>query len=90
MDPELSGWIRETRPEGARWSAPPEMLQAGPHAALAHALARLSDATKLVGVEVTPASLETAYLAVTGRSIDADSDIKASQTLNESSNDARA
>jgi hypothetical protein len=89
-DPELTGWIRESLPEGARWSAPPDMLLAGPHAALAHALAGLSDATKLVGVEVTPASLETAYLAITGRSIDAESDNKESQTRVESSHDARA
>ena len=90
MDPELAGWIRESLPEGARWSAPPHLLLAGPHAALARALAGLSDATRLVGVEVTPASLETAYLAITGRNIDADSDAKESRTLKESSHDAHA
>ena len=66
-------WLGRRR-RGRRWrpfagvgalDAPP-LAQARPRAVLADALGRLGPATKLDGIDVTPASLETAFLAVTG------------------------
>jgi ABC-2 type transport system ATP-binding protein len=60
--PPLSGW----RPDGTRLVPIHEI--ADPGAAAAQALARLgAGAGGLLGVELTPADLETAYLAITGR-----------------------
>lgn len=59
--PALEGW----RVDGA--SLVPNMALKDPGRAAAAALARLGDATSgLLGVEITPPSLETAYLAITG------------------------
>jgi ABC-2 type transport system ATP-binding protein len=80
--PMLPGWEPTAAPEGAtlpagsvRWNAPSEALKTGQAAVLADALGRLGTATTLEGVDVTPASLETAFLAITGRHLTGSEDV---------------
>ncbi len=49
-----------------RWDAPTSAIKTDRVAALADALGRLGARTKLEGVDVTPASLESAFLDITG------------------------
>lgn len=68
--PTLPGWVPTSLPGGAiRWDATTSALHAGAAAGLADALARLGVGTTLEAVDVTPASLETAFLAVTGHAL---------------------
>lgn len=63
--PDLDGWIAEAD------TLVPTRPPADPGAAAAAALAALGDKTSaLVGVEITGPSLESAYLAITGRTMD--------------------
>jgi len=76
--PELPGWIAtplvaESPPAGAlRWEASASALTADTAAVLADALSRLGTGTTLEGVDVAPASLESAFLAITGHHLAAD------------------
>ena len=65
--PTLPGW-RPTLLDDAKvsWDASRSALKTDRAAALADALGRLGARTKLEGVDVTPASLESAFLAITG------------------------
>ncbi len=69
--PVLPGWKPKATPDGMiRWDASDDL--AGSEASsLADALARLGASTTLEAVDVTPASLESAFLAVTGQRLTA-------------------
>ncbi|WP_291379429.1 ABC transporter ATP-binding protein [Demequina sp.] len=73
VPPSLPGW-RPSPLEGGhtRWDAPVESRTANPTAVLADALSRLGAGTTLEAVDVTPASLESAFLAVTGQRLSAE------------------
>lgn len=70
--PTLPGWTAtrladDSLPAGAlRWDASASALANDRAAVLAGALSRLGTGTTLEGVEVAPASLESAFLAITG------------------------
>lgn len=68
--PELPGWIPSPAGDGTtRWDASADTAR-HEASALADALARLGEGTQLEAVDVAPASLESAFLAVTGRRLD--------------------
>jgi ABC-2 type transport system ATP-binding protein len=71
--PSLPGWRPSPLDGGqTRWDAPADALAASPTVVLADALSRLGAGTTLEAVDVTPASLESAFLAVTGRRLSAE------------------
>lgn len=71
--PDLPGWSAQRGPDGTtRWEASSD-LAVRDASSLAHALERLGAGTTLEAVDVTPASLESAFLAVTGERLGASS-----------------
>lgn len=57
---------------GTRWEPEPALLDAhDPTALVTAALARLAPATRLRAIEIAPPSLDSAFLALTGRQLDA-------------------
>ncbi len=74
--PTLPGWVPTPCADGGvRWDAP-AMSPAMDHTAvLADALTRLRSSTRLEAVDVAPASLESAFLAITGRHLTGSEDI---------------
>jgi ABC-2 type transport system ATP-binding protein len=71
--PSLPGW-QPSQLEGGhtRWDAPAGSLVGDPTVVLAEALSRIGAGTTLEAVDVTPASLESAFLAVTGHRLTAE------------------
>lgn len=88
--PALPGWVPTPHDGGRmRWEAPTAADGKDHTALLADALARLTARTTLEGIEVTPASLESAFLAVTGHRLSA-TDHAADHAAEEASNVANA
>ncbi len=74
--PDLPGW-KHAAPDSntgeVRWEPEPTLLVTRtPTELVAGALARLGGDTRLVGIEISPPSLESAFLDVTGRALDVD------------------